>query len=173
MRCRATVRMSCKPAKLLPPTGGLLVGVWLGAGCATDASRARGINSLDMFVIPVALDVDPPPGPDAIGVTVYASAAGMARGLPITSGRMEIQMYDGAFPTGGATNAAPRRVWTFTPPELKRAAIKTSLGHGYRFTLRWYDTPPLQNRVTIVARYVTVRESVIQSAPTTIAVPAP
>ena len=167
--------MNCKPARLLPLgamllAGLLLASLLLGAGCATDARHAGGIGSLHVFTAPVALDLDPPPGADAIGVTVYASAAATARGLPITNGRMEIQMYDGVLAKGMGTNAAPRHAWTFVPADLQKLGIKTSLGHGYRFALRWNDTPPLQDRITIVARYTTARDTVIESAPTTIVV---
>ena len=85
---------------------------------------------------------------------------------------MEILMFDGALESDAKTNAAPRRVWAFTPADLKNRAIKTSLGTGYRFTPRWGDTPPRENRITIVARHMATSAACVQSAPTTIAVTA-
>lgn len=157
---------------VLPLGAALIASLLFEAGCATDASRTRGIDTLHLFSVPVALDLDGSPGPDGFGVTLYASAATRARGIPITKGAMEILMFDGALESGAKTNAAPRRVWTYTPADLKRFAIKTSLGAGYRFTQRWGDTPPLESRVTIVVRLVSPRQTSIQSAPTTIAVTA-
>ena len=165
-------RMSCKPALVLPLGAALIGSLLFGAGCATDAGGGRGIDSLHLFSVPVALDLDGLAGPDGFSVTLYASAATQARGIHITRGAMEILMFDGALESAVKTNAAPRRVWTFTPAELKKFAIKTSLGTGYRFTPRWGDTPPLASRVTIVARLVSPRQPSVQSAPTTIAVTA-
>jgi hypothetical protein len=96
----------------------------------------------------------------------------MAKGVPITTGRMEILMFDGALQGDEKTNATPRRVWTFSGADLKSHVIQSSLGTGYRFTPRWGDTPPLQSRITIVARYVPPGETTVESAPTTIAVTA-
>jgi hypothetical protein len=155
---------------VLPLGVAVIASLLFGAGCATDASRTGGIDSLHLFSVPVAIDLDSSPGPDGFGVTLYASAATKAKGLPVTKGAMEILMFDGALERGAKTNAVPRRVWTFTPADLKKLAIRTSLGTGYRLTPRWGDTPPKENRVTIVARLVSPRLTSIHSAPTTIAV---
>jgi len=142
----------------------------LAAGCATEPGRGGRIDSLHVFSVPVALDLDGSPGPDGFGVTLYASQPAGAKGVPITTGKIEIVMFDGAPQEDPRTNAAPRRVWSFSSAELKNQMIKTSLGTGYRFSPRWGDTSPLQSRITIVARYMPPGGTVVQSAPTTIAV---
>ena len=142
----------------------------LGAGCATGPGSRSGIDSLHLFSVPVALDLDGAPGPDGFGATIYASAAATAKGLLIANGKMEMLMFDGTMAAEAGTNAAPKRVWTFTSAELKDHLVQTALGVGYRFTLSWSDTPPLQNRITIVARYVPSRGRPVQSSPATIAV---
>jgi hypothetical protein len=175
--------MNCERPRMRPPferrdrrTLTLRIGAAVGAaavlaaGCATGPGRANGIDALHVFSVPVALDLDGLPGPDGFGLTLYASAATVAKGIPITTGRTEILMFDGALESDAKTNAAPRRVWSFTPADLKSYAIKTSLGTGYRLTPRWGDTPPLGNRITIVARFVPSRQTSVQSAPTTITV---
>lgn len=164
--------MNCKPTVLLPLGPALIASLLLAAGCATDAGHAGGIDSLHVFSVPVALDLDGSPGPDSFGLTLYASAAAIPRGVLITTGRIEILMYDGALPPGGNTNATPVRVWTFTAADLKNRGIKSSLGIGYRFTPRWGDTPPTESRITVVAPFVSARQTSVQSAPTTIAVSA-
>jgi len=143
----------------------------LAAGCATGPGGAGEIDALHVFSLPVALDLDGRPGPDGFGLTVYASNAGGAKGIPIKDGRVEILMFDGALAADAITNAQPRRVWTFTPTELKKQAIHTSLGTGYRFTLPWLDRPPTQSRITILARIASARRPPVQSAATIVAVP--
>ncbi len=144
--------------------------LFLGAGCATGPGRGGGIDSLHVFSVPVAFDLDNSPGPDGFGVTLYASAAGAAKGVAITSGRMEVLMFDGALATDAKSNAPPRQTWTFTSDDLKRHVIKTSLGTGYRFTPQWGAAPPARDLITIIVRYVSARETVIQSAPTSITI---
>ena len=148
----------------------LLAVMLLAGGCATGSGRGGRIDALHVFSVPVALDLDGSPGPDGFGVTLYASNAAIAKGIPITAGTTEVLMFDGVLHEDAKTNAAPRRVWTFTSADLKDHVIKTSLGTGYRFTPRWGDTPPSQSRITIVIRYVSPAKTTIQSAPTTIAV---
>ena len=163
--------MSCKSAALLALGAAWMAILLVATGCVTGAGGARGVDSLHVFTVPVALDLDGTPGPDAFGLTLYASAGDAAKGIHVTTGVVEIQMYDGALSAdrGGAT---PLRVWTFTPAELKKLAVKTSLGTGYRFTMRWNETPPRQGRLTVVIRHVPARGTAIQSVPTIIAVPA-
>ena len=142
----------------------------LGAGCATGLGGNGGIDSLHLFSVPVALDLDGAPGPDGFGATIYASAAAKAKGLPITSGKIEVLMFDGTMAAEAGTNAAPKKTWSFTSAELKDHLVQTALGVGYRFTLSWADTPPLQNRITVVARYLPSRGRPVPSSPATIAV---
>jgi hypothetical protein len=148
-----------------------IAGLLFGAGCATGGGQGRGIHSLHVFSVPVALDLDGRPGADGFGVTLFASAAAKPKGVPITKGALEIAMFDGVLDSGAKSNPPPRRVWTYTAADLKAFAMKSSLGTGYRLTPRWGDTPPKDTRVTIVARLVSTQPS-IQSAPTTIAVAA-
>ena len=164
--------MNCRPAVLLV-LGAAWIAILSGTtGCASGGARARSVDSLHVFTVPVALDLDGTPGPDAFGLTLYASAASAARGVPVTNGRIEIQMYDGTLPTEGGTGATPLRLWTFNPADLKKLGLKTSLGTGYRFTLRWNEAAPRQGRITVMARYFSARGKAIQSVPTVIAVPA-
>lgn len=149
------------------------------SSCAQGPSSVRtsgahgGIDSLHVFGVPVALDLDGRPGPDAFGITVYASAGGAARGVAVTSGRVEVLMYDGTLPSGdGSTNAVPtpRRQWSLTLLDLNHSAIKSSLGVGYRLTPSWDDTPPRRSSITVVVRYLPTRGNPVVSAPVTIAV---
>ena len=121
------------------------------------------------------MDLDGEPGPDSFGLTLYASAGGAAKGVAITSGQLEILMFDGALTPerfAQTDTTLPRRRWTFTSVDLKRSSLKTSLGLGYRLTPGWGDTPPRRDAITVVVRYLPIRGSAIVSAPVTIAVTA-
>ena len=147
------------------------------ANCVVGPRSGSGgaIDSLHVFAVPVAMDLDAAPGPDAFGITIYASVGGAAKGVAVTTGRLEILMFDGALPAGnfpGVVDAPPRRLWSLTPAELKQSAIKSSLGIGYRLTPGWGDTPPRQGAITAVVRFVPTRGNPIVSAPVTIAVTA-
>ena len=109
--------MSCKPASLLALGAAWMAILLVANGCATGAGGTRSVDSLHVFTVPVALDLDGTPGPDAFGLTLYASAASAARGVPVTSGWIEIQMYDGALPPGGGAGATPLRVWMINPAD--------------------------------------------------------
>jgi hypothetical protein len=145
--------------------------VCLAAGCAT-VGRDSSLDALHVFSVPVAVDLDGLPGADGISLTLYASTRDRAKGIPIADGQVEIMMFDGALLPNSLTNAQPLRVWTFPATELKSHLIQSSLGNGYRFTLRWMDTAPSNTRITIVARVVSPRRTSVQSMPTIVAVPA-
>ena len=67
--------MSFKPASLLAPGAAWMAILLVATGCATGAGGTRSVDSLHVFTVPVALDLDGTPGPDAFGLTLYASAA--------------------------------------------------------------------------------------------------
>ena len=162
--------MSCRLSRPFESWTVLLAAMFLAAGCATGPGRGGRIDALHILSMPVALDLDGSPGSDGFGVTLYGNKAAVAKCVPITTGTIEIRMFDGAPQEDAKTNAAPRRVWTFSSTDLKNKMIKNSVGTGYRFALRWEDAAPLQSRITIVARYVPPEGNIVQSLPTTIAV---
>ncbi|MEN9676501.1 MAG: hypothetical protein RIS76_2397, partial [Verrucomicrobiota bacterium] len=58
---------------------GLAMAILAASGCATGGGQS--VSELHLFGVPVALNLDPTPGPDGIGVRVYASDAGGAEGV--------------------------------------------------------------------------------------------
>ena len=82
--------------------------LFLQLDAATPPARGAGIEAIHVFALPVALNLDNSPGPDGFGVTIYASAASPAKGLPITTGKIEILMFDGALPPRGLSNEIGR-----------------------------------------------------------------
>jgi hypothetical protein len=158
---------------VLPILGMLLL---LTGGCSSPSGhRGRsfenskgGTDEIHLFGVPIALDFDGKRGPDGFAVRVYMSSSGRAKGVPITSGSLEILMFDGLPVLPGGNLGTPKRVWTFTPADLKPYAEKTAIGIGYRFALQWESSVPSGNRITVFARWKRARGNTITSDPSTI-----
>ena len=96
---------------------GALLAVLL-AGCAGGGRGGGGaVAEVHLFGVPVALNLDGVPGPDGIGVRIYASGSGVARGIVVRSGVLEVLMFDGAVPASrprsssvGTRRSRPARV---------------------------------------------------------------
>lgn len=152
-------------------------GVWgLGFGvllvsCSTPlAPRSSSIDQLHLLVTSVALNIDDRPGPDGVGVRVYASRRERAEALPITTGALEILMFDGNPPLDQLPSFEPRRTWSYSAEKLKPYIQKTTIGISYRFAALWGDDKPKSDRVTFVARYTSPTTNYIYSAPSSVQV---
>lgn len=133
--------------------------LWTG-GCVTSGGRGErrsggSIESLHLFGLPIALEIDGRPGPDGIGIRLFASAGTQARGVPIQRGTLEVLLFEGTVQEADLRTTTPRKVWTLTPVNLRPYESKTSLGVGYQLALRWENQRPRQNAATVVARYRT------------------
>ncbi len=156
----------------------IVVVAGLGSGCAgkSDRPRSRGgggggngiVDEVHLFGVPVALDLDGRPGPDGVGVRVYASEGGRAHGVAIRDGHLEILMFDGAFEAPALAGRAPLKVWTFAPKELAPFSADTSLGTGYQLALSWGANRPTGRGVTLLARYVSPDGRALVSSPNSI-----
>jgi len=149
------------------------------AGCVSDkkpapplppAPPAGALEALYMLTTPFAVNLDGIPGPDGIAIKIYASGQNQTRSLPIESGALEVLLYDGLVADVGALETAPLRTWKFTADQLKPYEIQSAIGANYQLALPWGDKKPQKSRVTVVARYVTPKNTFIYSAPSTIAV---
>lgn len=121
-----------------------------------------------MFGVPVALELDGKPGPDGIGVRIYASARGTAHGLPIRRGTLDVLMFEGMVDTRLIGTMPAQQVWSFSPAQLQGMSAATSLGMGYQLALRWEKAPPREPIVTVVARYRSPEGRIIYSSSDTI-----
>lgn len=143
----------------------------IAGGCATGAGdRGEALAELHLFGLPVALNLDGKPGPDGIGVRVYASAAGLAKGVPISRGTLEVLMFDGVVPESEVQSKPPRHSWTLPAAALKPFASDTSIGTGYQLALRWDQDAPRTSVVTVMARYHSPDGADLQSAANTVSV---
>lgn len=115
------------------------------------------------------MNLDGIPGPDGFEMRVYASSMGRAHGLPISRGKVDVMFYDGILRESDDVVAKPLHVWTFDASQLRPFASPTSLGVGYRLTLRWGSDKPTKDSFTVIARYVLPRQTPIVSSPNSVA----
>lgn len=142
-------------------------------GCASDGPlTSHGpITELNMLAVPVALNLDGLPGPDTVAVKIYAGNPREAKPVPITSGSLELLMFDGLLKK--STNApTPLQIWTFPARQLKRYEFKASIGTGYELTASWTTNKPRAAKITLISRYVPDSGAPIYSSPGTISITA-
>jgi len=146
------------------------------AGCGSPGGAGRGsreaVGDIHLFGVPVALNLDGNPGPDGLGVRVYASAPGVARGVAIRQGTLEILMFDGAVDVAQLRTTTPVKIWRFDATNLRPFAAETSLGLGYQLALKWEKSPPRGPAATVVARYRSPAGVELYSTANGISIPA-
>jgi hypothetical protein len=160
---------------------GRLFGVWvfsgfwgsvfgvLFIGCAGPKGESKpNIDQLHLLVTSVALNVDDKPGPDGVGVRVYASRRERAEALPIASGTLDILMFDGNLHLDQLQSAQPHHTWSYPAEKLKPYVQKTTIGISYRFAALWGEDKPTADRVTFVARHTSPNAKQIYSAPSSV-----
>lgn len=168
-------RPSDRPAALLKCGGSPLV-IWLVcllvlffSGCGSLSSRSKAsIDQLHLLVTSVALNLDGKAGADGVGVRVYASRRGETTAVPITTGQLEILMFEGTVPASDLPNHKAAYTWTYPADKLKPQMQETSIGMSYRFAAIWGENKPSGDRVTFVARYTSPAGQVIYSAPSSV-----
>ena len=124
------------------------------SGCSSLSGGGRAVGELHLFGVSAPLNLDTRPGPDGVGVRLYASVAGGTEGIPIREGMLEVLMFDGSVSTAAARSHEPLKIWNFDAKALTAFEGKTSLGLGYQLALRWTPAVPRQQAVTIIARYL-------------------
>ena len=162
--------------KRLKIGGPLIVAALVLAGCASTrvpslSAPRRPVTELNMLAVPVALNLDGHPGPDTIAVKIYAGNLRDAKPVAITTGSLELLMFDGLLKK--STNApTPLHTWTFPARQLKRYEFKASIGTGYELTASWTTNKPTASKITLISRYLPESGPPIYSAPSTISVTA-
>ncbi len=145
-------------------------------GCVSDRPASPGrlasakgpIEQIHLISGPTALDLDNVPGPDGFGIRIYASNSKTPATVIIAHGTLEILMFDGLVKDANYAAVKPLRVWTFPAADLKKYAVKSSVGTAYDLTLVWDGTKPTQPRITIVARFTPQKGPPIYSGPSSI-----
>jgi hypothetical protein len=142
----------------------------LGAsGCATKHAPAPAHPSgrvEEIHILGLMKGSRGPKGLEGFRLRLYASDAGVARGVPIKNGRIEILMFDRADATVlNPRNEKPIKVWGFDAAELEQYRSSSVIGDGYQFELNWGETRPTGRAITVVAHYVASRKTEIYSAP--------
>lgn len=161
----------CQPTKLRPL---LAIIVVLGAMVVLSGCRSAGfarklsVDGLQLLGTPLAMNMDNKPGADGMGVRVYAMNKAANETVRITTGTLELILYDGALRAESLAAEKPLRVWTYTASQLRRHEQKSAIGFSYAFVPMWTDTPPRHTRVTVVARYTNAPGTVVYSAPVSV-----
>ena len=154
-----------KPLLFLGMAMGVLTGCqspsWPGA-------HSEQITELHLLGTPVAVNIDNIPGPDAVGVRVYASNATTANAIRIAAGSLDIHLYDGRVAPEDAITAAPLVRFSYSAAQLRTLEHKTAVGISYNFLAAWGEHKPTKDRVTIVATYKGPGQSIVRSPPITV-----
>lgn len=132
-------------------------------------SGSGKIEEIHLFTAPTALNLDGIPGPDGFELRIYASSVGRAHGLTITRGTIEVLFYDGVLRESDDGSSKPLHVWSFTPSQLRPFGSPTSLGVGYRLTMRWGADKPTKDSFTVITRYLLPNQTPMVSAPNVVA----
>ena len=163
--------VGCWPfGRVLVLAFGLCVVLMTGCASRGTSDNPSAVQSLHLFSVPQAVNLDDEPGPDGFAVRLFARGPKSSKGVALPNGTLEIAMFEGLVSeTSGSTNK-PLRTWEFTGNELKQHAGQSAVGTGYRFTLRWTDARPAGSRISIVARYLPPSGPPISSAPSSVSV---
>ena len=142
-------------------------------GCRSiTQSSNKPIDQLHLLVTSVALNLDGKPGPDGVGVRIYASRRGHSAPLTISSGTLDILMFDGNVPFAELPKHKPLHTWSYPAAKLGPQLQETSVGTSYRFAALWGQDQPKSERVTLVARYTPPAGQPGYSAPSSVPVSA-
>ncbi|MGO8698285.1 MAG: hypothetical protein ACLQVY_11275 [Limisphaerales bacterium] len=109
-----------------------------------------------------------PRGIEGLGIQVFASKLGVARGIPILRGRLEVLMFDRVDSSLNPRVEKPFKVWGYDAPQLEAFRITTVIGDGYPLEVRWNQDRPKSKAITLVARYSSPGKEEVYSAPITI-----
>jgi hypothetical protein len=142
----------------------LIVACSPGCRSLSPASNAP-IDQLHLLLTSIALNLDSKPGPDGVGVRIYASHRGDTTAIPITQGDLDILMFDGEVPLKDLLTQKPLHTWSYAASKLKPHLQVTSIGTSYRFAAVWGENKPTGDRVTFIARYTPPKGQPVYSAP--------
>jgi len=160
--------------------GACLVAALLVTGCASSGLSGKStsedseIDDLNLVALPMPVNVSGRPGSaDGIAVKVYGINRQRPKAQPIRSGTLELLLYDGLAHKGVVETNRLVHAWTFPASDLAGHSFVTTVGTGYLFSLAWQNNPPRGSQITVVARHVSSKGSVISSAPNFIAISPP
>jgi hypothetical protein len=154
------------------PVAALCLGLSGWVGCSSPPSARSGdIQEINLLSAPMALNFDSLPGPDGVSLRIYVGNAREPKCLSITSGTLEVLLYDGLVSADKLATTRPLHLWKYSADELGRLAQRTSVGWSYVLTPLWGADKPTVNRATVVARYVPAQGPGIYSSPVSIFVP--
>jgi len=138
------------------------------AGCAGPGFGGSSVEQLHLLGTPIAVDLDNKPGADGMGLRLYALGRNRKELVHISSGTLQLLLFDGNVPRERIMSTPPLHVWSYGPDELRQHEQETSVGVSYAFVPMWTDHRPKRNRVTVVARYTNAPRTLLYSAPVSV-----
>jgi hypothetical protein len=142
-------------------------------GCSSLGSSGNGpnIDGLHLLGTPVAVDLDGKPGADGLGARVYASSGETPEAVRMTSGTLELLLFDGVLSREQILASKPLVAFTYSGAELRKHEHKTVVGMAYNFVPTWGTNAPTRKRVTVLATYRNKSGLFVRSAPITVPLP--
>jgi hypothetical protein len=149
-------------------------------GCVSEGNKSRStallpsgaIDQIHLLSVPMALNMDPAPGPDGFAVKIFATTPSNPKGVAVTKGTLEILMFDGIVQNSNWETLKPLRIWSFPADVLRGFSSHGSLGIDYQLAPLWGAAKPTQPCITVVARYRLSSGVTLYSGPSVIAVGA-
>jgi len=126
---------------------------------------ATRVDALRLVTTPSAQNFDGKPGADGFLVKVYALSQLDPKAIPITSGRIEIALFEGVLTGGIPEGRKPERTWQFDAETLPSHASRSFVGIGYTFSVRWDEDTPKTGDLTLLARYLDSDGREVTTAP--------
>jgi len=160
-------------ATVTPWGRSLLVAFLIATGCGTTGKGPAGdgaeVDSLVLRAPPAPLNLDGQPGSDGLVVIIHAFRRGTARPVELSSGTLEVLLYDGIPAEPIPETVRPRLTRSLSAAQLPARRANSRYGVGYRALLDWRHDRPTTGHITIVARHVAPSGRVAASAPVSIA----
>jgi hypothetical protein len=149
-------------------------------GCVSEGKKSRpvallasgAIDEIHLLSVPMALNMDPAPGPDGFAVKIFATTQSNPKAVAITKGTLEILMFDGIVQNSNWEALKPLRTWSFPADVLRGFSSNGSLGIDYQLAPLWGAAKPTNPCITVVARYRLSSSVTLYSGPSVIAIGA-
>jgi len=150
----------------------LLVAALFVVGCAgpsTGLRTAKRAVGLDLWVAPLAKDLDGRPGVDGLSLRLMLQdAATRQPQIAADVDQIELLLFEGE--PRQLDDASAFHIWRLTGESMRMFAAKFYGLWCYEITLRWPDRVPATSSVTLMARYRSKKGRVVQSAPSTVSI---
>lgn len=152
------------------------------AGCQSPGPRrglspartsGAGVDAIEIYASPVAVDWDGVPGSDGLSVRAMFFRFDRSQAVAVGDGELIFMLFAGRQAPAEVRNAQPLMSWRFDADQLRQVARQTIIGVSYNFHLPWEgERPPPAPTVSLTARYQPPSGPPVWTAPTTLSLVA-